>query len=536
MTKHAKRQRVTRPLLASILVCICAAPAHAQNTQEEIKHRIETMRSLGSIEIHGLTITHSDILAGIYERRAFVPLWSDEDRRTALREAIARVAFDGLDPAHYRLQDLAAHARLGADPAERAGDDLLHTWALLRVATDLRHGRIDSRTGAVRRIPDTDEAAVEMFAITVISPDSAAELMRPSHFVYRGMAAALERLMHRRDRGGWPVVPAVRMQAGMTDTAVLALRRRLRAEGDLRSEMDTLSLIFDDSLDAAVRSFQHRHALNPDGVVGPATHRELAVTADDRIDQLRVNLERARWLARDLADPFVAVNVAGALVYYVRDGVALFESRAVVGQPFTQTPIFTAGMRYIDLNPTWTVPPGIVHEVLAAIRRNPSYLRTQSMRVLDRNGRTLNPAQIDFSRYSGRTFPYVFRQDPGPLNPLGVVKFVFPNRHNVYLHDTPARDLFEREQRTFSHGCIRVADPLRLAELVLDDPAWTVARLREASAAGNTRSIPLRRTLPVHILYWTASTDLHGELHFYRDTYRRDAPLLRALADPGGTQ
>jgi murein L,D-transpeptidase YcbB/YkuD len=313
-----------------------------------------------------------------------------------------------------------------------------------------------------------------------------------------------------------------------TDAAVPQLRRRLRAEG-YATGVGSPPDVFDPALVEAVRSFQHRHGLNEDGIVGPSTIAELNVPVRTRIDQVRINLERARWLAHELPDTFLAVNIAGAKVYLVRADSVAFETRAVVGKTATRTPVFAAALRHIDLNPTWTVPPGIVGEVLARIRRDPGYLAREAIRVLDGGGRRIDPATVDFARYSSRSFPYTFRQDPGPANPLGQVKLVFPNDHNVYLHDTPSRELFEREDRNFSHGCIRVKDPLRLAALVLDDPAWTVDSLRAAIAAGGTRTIPLRRPVPVLILYWTASTDLHGELHYYRDAYRRDARVLQEL-------
>ncbi|MHB1168278.1 MAG: L,D-transpeptidase family protein, partial [Longimicrobiales bacterium] len=286
---------------------------------------------------------------------------------------------------------------------------------------------------------------------------------------------------------------------------------------------------FDAALEAAVRSFQHRHGLNEDGIVGPATVAELNVPVERRIEQVRANLERARWITHDLPDTFLAVNIAGAKAYLVRGGAVVFESRAVVGAVNTATPVFRASLQYLDLNPTWTVPPGIVGEVLAAVRRDPRYLKRNDFVVLDRNGRSVDALRVDFAGYTARTFPYVFRQKPGPANPLGRIKFMFPNRYNVYLHDTPARELFGREQRTFSHGCIRVEDPLRLAELVLDDVAWSRAAIEAAMADGRTRTIRLEKALPVLLLYWTASTDLHGELHYYRDVYERDAPLLREL-------
>jgi murein L,D-transpeptidase YcbB/YkuD len=218
------------------------------------------------------------------------------------------------------------------------------------------------------------------------------------------------------------------------------------------------------------------------------------------------------------------------MVYFVQDGNVVFETRAVVGKTYTATPVFRATMQSIELNPTWTVPPGIVGELLNQIRRNPAYLREQNIRVFTQGGTEVDRARIDYASYTSRSFPYVFRQEPGVLNPLGEIKLLFPNRYNVYLHDTPSRSLFDREQRVFSHGCIRVQDPIRLAELVLNDSVrWSQAAIRKEIEKGVLQRIPVSNQLPVLILYWTASADLHGELHFYRDVYGRDARLLRAL-------
>jgi L,D-transpeptidase YcbB len=183
----------------------------------------------------------------------------------------------------------------------------------------------------------------------------------------------------------------------------------------------------------------------------------------------------------------------------------------------------------VELNPYWTVPPGIVGEVLANAGRDGDYLERERMRVLDHAGRALRADDIDFSRYTARSFPWTFRQEPGPRNPLGSIKIMFPNRHNVYLHDTPSRQLFAREERLFSHGCIRVEHPVELAALMLDDAAWSADALRVGIAAGATRAIPLRRPVTVLVQYWTAGADRHGELHLYRDVYGRDAALLDAL-------
>jgi murein L,D-transpeptidase YcbB/YkuD len=261
--------------------------------------------------------------------------------------------------------------------------------------------------------------------------------------------------------------------------------------------------------------------------VGPATLAELNVPAGYRVRQLRANLERARWVLRELADTFVTVNVAGQRVYVVQGDSVVHEARAVVGRAYTRTPVFAAPMRYVVVNPTWTVPRSINGEILARLRRDPDYLARQRFQVLDATGRPVDPATVDFERFTGGSFPYVFRQRPGPTNALGQIKFMFPNEFNVYLHDTPERGLFALEERLFSHGCIRVQDPLGLGALLLD--GWDRSRLEAAIAAGETRTIDLARPLPVLVLYWTAATDLHGEVHFYRDIYGRDPTLLDAL-------
>jgi murein L,D-transpeptidase YcbB/YkuD len=381
-----------------------------------------------------------------------------------------------------------------------------------------------------------DGGAVLEALLAARDPARAVEALAPAHYAYRGLVRALAAHREVHAAGGFPPLgdgPPLRRDD--VDPRVPALRRRLALSGDLPAGADLSSPAFDAAVEEAVRRFQHRHGLNEDGVVGATTQEELGVPVETRIDQIRVNLERARWIVHDLPAFFVAVNVAGQRLYVVRDGAVVWETRVVVGKEATRTPIFSAPMRYVVLNPTWSVPRSIGPEVLADVRRDPSYLEQQGFRVLDAAGREVDPAAVDFERGDGADFPYLFRQQPGPDNALGRIKLMFPNPYSVYLHDTPARSLFARERRTFSHGCIRVEDPLRLAELVLDDPErWSRGALEAAIATGATRTAVLARPLPVLVLYWTAATDLHGELHFYRDVYGRDEAVLLALAEPPG--
>jgi L,D-transpeptidase YcbB len=531
--------RATRIVALVLLASFSAAPVRGQATvAQELKWRIEQLRVAGRLDVANQTILASMPLLGLYERSAFAPLWINPPAANDLVRVLRAVSADGLEPADYYLDAIEKlnDPRTSSATAEL---ELLRTAALVRVAYDLRRGKVNAVSVKVWR--DYSSALLSADPVEDIGRFIASDrlyddvqALRPGHFVYRGLVEALSRLHGIERAGGWSTIPAgPPMARDSTNHRVPLLRHRLVLEGDLPRDSAMAGPVFDAALEKAIKSFQHRHALNADGVVGPGTLAELNVPVQKRIDQVRINLERARWVTHDLPDTFVAVNVAGAMVYYVRDGSVLFETRSVVGKTYTATPVFRAPMRYIELNPTWTVPPGIVGEILAAVRRDPGYLRAQNMHVLTQSGREIDAATIDFTRYTGRSFPYVIRQSPGPLNPLGRIKLMFPNQFNVYLHDTPARTLFDREERMFSHGCIRVQDPVRLAGLVLNDSVrWSKAALDQAIATGVNRTITLERPLPVLILYWTASADLHGELHFYRDVYGRDPALFRALNTP----
>jgi murein L,D-transpeptidase YcbB/YkuD len=315
---------------------------------------------------------------------------------------------------------------------------------------------------------------------------------------------------------------------------VVELRARLFASADLAVASE--EAVFDTGLQDAVRRFQARHGLEADGVVGRATLSALNVPVAQRIDQLRANLERLRWVARELAGDYLVVDIAGFVAELWLNDTPAWSARVVVGRPYRTTPEFRARLKYLVLNPEWNVPPTILREdVLPMLARDRSYLAKHAMRVVDRAGRPIDPATLDWARYreQPRTFPYQIVQAPGGTNPLGSVKFMFPNEHSVYLHDTPSSALFGKATRAASSGCIRTERPLELARLLLDDPQrWSIERLQEAIATGVTQTVPVRRTVPVLLLYFTAVADADGEPRFRPDLYARDRPILRALAAP----
>jgi murein L,D-transpeptidase YcbB/YkuD len=290
---------------------------------------------------------------------------------------------------------------------------------------------------------------------------------------------------------------------------------------------------FDVDVEGAVKAFQRRHGLTDDGIVGRNTVAAMNVPVQGRIDQIKVNLERGRWILRELGDSFVLVNIAGFQVYVVENRETIWTSRVVVGTTFHKTPLFRADMKYLVMNPTWTLPPGILaNETLPRLKSDPNYLPDHHMSLLDRSGNRIDPSTVDFNQYSARNFPYVVRQEPGPWNALGQVKFIFPNDHFVFLHDTPSRNLFGREVRTFSHGCIRVENPLDLAEVLLrDQPAWSRSAIDDQITSEDLKTVYLDEPLTTLLLYWTAWVDPAGQLTFYPDVYERDAAILAGLEE-----
>jgi murein L,D-transpeptidase YcbB/YkuD len=337
------------------------------------------------------------------------------------------------------------------------------------------------------------------------------------------------------DGGYTPVPDDGTLRKDDADPRVGTLVQRL-AEGGWHNGAVALAQsglpVFDAAVDTAVKAFQARHGLEADGVAGPATFLALNISAQARVDQVRVNMERARWIGDLPVERTVLVNIAGFEAMLVEEGKISWQTRVIVGKDYTETPVFSDEISYVEFNPTWTVPRSIIRNELAPkVIADPSYLDRNGYYLAYKDGTHLDAQSVDWSGVTPKSFPYWIVQKPGEKNALGRVKFMFPNKHSVYMHDTPQRQLFDRTVRSFSHGCIRTENPMTFAELLLGRQGWDRTRIDEAVASEKTIRVNLERKVPVTIMYWTVDT-VGSELRFYPDIYGRDAKLLAALDAP----
>jgi murein L,D-transpeptidase YcbB/YkuD len=531
-------------VLAAWLLVAAAHPAEAQDAVvQALATRVEEMQAAGGIEVGGAAIGGPTLLPTIYANRDFRPMWTTPER---VREFIALVATapeDGLLLDDYHFEQLEAQVALAdatGSALDRANLDLLLTDSLVRFGYHQLFGKVNAReldtdVNFSRRFFDGREPAVaipEFIASPVPLRVQLETFVHRSPF-YRTLQQRLAEYQAIAAAGGWPAVPAgATLHPGDEDPRVALLRRRLVITGDLPRADDTESVTFDGALRAAVVRFQERHGLDADGVVGQKSYEAMNVPVEARIEQIRLSLERLRWVRQDRRERLVVVNIAGYRVFFVTEEGIIWVSRAIIGQPYRQTPVFRGTLSYMEINPTWTVPPTILRkDKLPAIKRDPGYLAANNMTVLDREGRRVDPATVDWQSF-GNTIPYTLRQEPGPNNALGEIKFIFPNKHFVFLHDTPSRGLFDRSERTFSSGCIRVEHPFELAQLIMNDPAtWNDQTLRAIRDTGRTRRIDTPN-LPVLVLYLTASLEPDGRLRLLNDVYGRDPKMLEALNGP----
>jgi murein L,D-transpeptidase YcbB/YkuD len=483
-----------------------------------------------------------DAKAWFYADRGFAPAWDSKERLERLVSALEGLAQDGLDPDLYGLAELRTRAAEGVQGVDEvACTDLLATRAYLNALLHLALGRLDPaqvdpiwRSGDAPPL-DSQRLRVIMLAGDMLDdPGGAIQRVRPDFPQYRDLRKAYARLEARAQVTDWPRIPqGPLLREGMNDPRVPLLRLRLAASPAIlpapmpaESRYDS---VYDAELVEAVTAFQRSHHLQADGIVGPETLAALNVPLADRLVQIRVNLERMRWLAREEEDSFVLVDIAGAEISFFRAGGVVWSARTQVGRPSRPTPRLRSEITHLTFNPTWTVPPTILrNDMLPSIREDIGYLDRNRIRVLDYAGNRLDPEEIDWDNPSG----FMLRQDPGSDNALGRVAIRFPNPFLVYLHDTPSQRHFAADRRAVSSGCVRVERPMELVDLLMaegsDAGPGDAERLVDEA---RTQNFHLARPIPIILAYWTADADADGNVRFRPDIYRSDERVAAALAE-----
>ncbi|MGQ0486199.1 MAG: L,D-transpeptidase family protein [Hyphomicrobiales bacterium] len=477
-----------------------------------------------------------------YAATGFRPVWIDGGKLAPRAEAVlalfAAAGDEGLEPANYQPPSMAgfdaASRPIPGDMPALARLDLGLTAMAVKYARHASGGQFDPRR--LSRYHDiTPETVSATQAVKVLAfspfPDAYLRDLQPRHPVYAAMKSALSEL--RRELAGREFVPVPegkRVKPGKSDARIVALRARLHDMALLPPEalLDAGSETLDAAVSAALKRFQKQAKIKPTGTLDGATVAALNDHGSDRdLRRLTYNMERMRWLPKNLGSKFVFVNTAAFQVSVMERGSEIWRSKVIVGKPMNQTSAFHDEIETVVFNPSWGVPPSIIaNEYLPKLWEDPSYLDREGFRVIDSSGEVIPSSYIDWNAYSGRV-PFDIEQPPGDGNALGQLKFLFPNKHNIYMHDTPTKKLFAKDERAYSHGCVRVQNPREYAMVLL---GWSRVKVDQNTDSGVSHTVKLPAKVPVHLTYFTAWPDENGKILYFNDIYGRDQTMEKALS------
>ena len=537
------------PLGVAVAVLVVSLAVISAGQQADI----QTLQSSGHLD--GMRWPNfSDYRPGLqkfYKPTGYAPAWVHGSQLVPQALSLIKLFKDagkkGLDPEDYdasRWEDRIRSLQSSASGLVVARFDVALTVCTMRYVSDLRIGRINPRhfdfgLGVESKKYDLAHFLRDRILTTSDLP-AVLDDVEPRFAGYRRTEQALARYIELTRADDGEKLPAVTkpIDPGQPYSGVPRLVRFLRLVGDLPADatFSTDSQTYSGPLVDAVKRFQRRHGLDTDGRLGPHTIKQLNVPLQDRVLQLRLTLERWRWLPAEFSAPPIIVNIPDFRLRVLdENNKVVMDMRVVVGKAMrTQTPVFTREMTYVVLRPYWNVPPSILRsEIVPAVRRDRSYISRKNYEVTTQDGKAVTSAEIsDEVLAQLRAGKLAVRQKPGPSNALGLIKLIFPNEHNVYLHSTPSQSLFSRSRRDFSHGCIRVEKPAELAAWALrNNPNWTLERVQEGMQNGKDDvTINLVKKVPVFIVYGTALAYENGEVHFTHDIYGHDAKLAAALA------
>jgi murein L,D-transpeptidase YcbB/YkuD len=478
-----------------------------------------------------------------YEARDFEPAWLKDGQLAfdPILEAIASIQDHGLDADDYHfnvLKEMAGRAQQGIlSEVEKRNAEIIISDAFLKITQHLQGGKVDpssvDKDWKIRRKGKATDLVtmLNQELHSGLSPMAIIEGLSPKRSEYFHLVNALKAYKPLRPDSDFRIIQIdnLPIRPDSSHTAIPELRTRLTLLGYLEPYQVEAMESFDSVLQKAIMKFQYLHGLNPDALIGKKTLEHLNTPLEVRNEMIKANLERLRWLPDEQAMKRVLVNVADQRMYLLEGQDTLFNTRAIIGRTSRKTPSFQAEMNHLVFAPTWTVPPTILYnDVIPAVRKDLGYLASKNMQVLTMNGQVVDPSSIDWKSVR-RNFPYMIRQSPGPDNALGLVKFMFPNPYNVYLHDTPGKSLFAKDERTLSSGCIRIENPSRLALLLLQGQGWNEEKIQLAMNSRKEQTVNLQVPIPTTIVYLTAWANNSGVIHFRSDIYNKDAALIKAL-------
>lgn len=511
--------------LLIVVTTIFATP-----TDELIRTKVEGLTQTKTLN-NTYKIYCAVSLREIYLTKEFTPIWKDQKQITDFTNIIEKCDNQGFNPNDYHLADIKSLSG-STNTNDKLNLDIILSDAFILYTSHLLSGKTNPVTiNAEWHIIKTEKNPLDYLSRINNSPvETIIAELRPKNSNYLLLQKQLILYKQLANNGGWNKIEmGAPLTLGMSDQRIEQIKKRLNISGDYSGSITNEPNLYNDTLKQAVINFQRRHGLEALGKIGNQTIEKMNISVEEKIKTIEINLERYRWLPQILPSYCLMVNIANFELDVIKNSQIIKKHKVIVGKTVRKTPVFSSTMQYIVFNPTWTVPPTILkNDLIPAVSKNSNYLKDKNIFVYDSKGAKVDQSLINWK--SSEAMSYTYRQDPGKINSLGAVKFIFPNSDNVYLHDTPTKELFDKTERAFSSGCIRVQKPLELAELLLvDQPKWTKETINKTIETGATQTVYLSTKPEVFLLYLTSWVDDNGIINFRSDIYERDQNIYNAL-------